>query len=69
MEQLDLDAISKQLEAKKVIGSSQHVFTKGKSCLASLVAFYDVITVWVNGEKAAGAVQTGNCWGESSGGQ
>ena len=25
----------------KVIGSSQHGFTEGKSCLASLIAFYD----------------------------
>ena len=30
IEQLVLDAISKQLEKKKVIRSSQHGFTKGK---------------------------------------
>jgi len=37
MEQLVLDAISKELEEKKVIRSSQHGFTKGKSCSTSLV--------------------------------
>jgi len=44
MEQLVLDAISKQLEEKKVIRSSQHGFTGGRSCLTNLVAFFDVIT-------------------------
>ena len=29
------------MEAREVIRDSQHVFTKGKSCLANLVAFYD----------------------------
>ena len=32
LEQLVLEAISKQLEEKKVMRSSQHGFTKGKSC-------------------------------------
>jgi len=52
IEQLVLDVISRQLEKKKVIRSSQHVFTKGKSCPTKLVAFYDVITGWVHGGKA-----------------
>ena len=51
MEQLVLDTLSKQLEDKKVIRSSQHRFTKGKSCLTNLVAFHDVITGWVDGGK------------------
>ena len=44
LEQLVLDAISKQLEEKKFMRSSQHGFTKGKSCLTNLLAFYDGIS-------------------------
>ena len=56
MEQLVVDAISKQLEEKKVIRNSQHGFTKGKSCLTNLVASYDVMTDWVHGVRAADVV-------------
>ncbi|KAJ7399644.1 hypothetical protein BTVI_112959 [Pitangus sulphuratus] len=31
----------------KAIGSSQHGFTKGKSCLTYLIAFYDETTTWM----------------------
>jgi len=48
MEQLILEAIIKQVEEKKVIRSSQHGFTKGKSCLTSLITFYDGMTGWVD---------------------
>ena len=44
MDQLILEVINKQVEEKKVIGSSQHGFTKGKSCLTNLIAFYDGMT-------------------------
>jgi len=49
MKQLILEVIIKQVGEKKVIRSSQHGFTKGKSCLTSLLAFYDSMTVWVEG--------------------
>jgi len=48
MEQLIQEVIIKQEEEKKVIRSSQHGFTKGKSCLTNLTAFYDGMTSWVD---------------------
>jgi len=56
MEQLILDVISKQVEEKKVIRSSQHRFTKGKSCLTKLIAFHDGITGWVDERRAVDVV-------------
>jgi len=44
MEQLILEVIIKYVEEKKVIRSSQHRFTEGKSCLTNLIAFYDSMT-------------------------
>ncbi|CAM5134719.1 unnamed protein product, partial [Eretmochelys imbricata] len=38
------ESILKPLEERKVIRNSQHGFTKGKSCLTNLIAFYDEIT-------------------------
>lgn len=34
-----MESISKDMKDKKVIRSSQHRFTKGKSCLTNLIAF------------------------------
>jgi len=56
MEQLILDVIAKQVEEKKVIRSSQHGFTKGKSCLTNLIAFYDGMTSWVDERRAVDVV-------------
>jgi len=56
MEQLILEVIVKQVEEKKVIRSSQHGFTKGKSCLTNLVAFYDGMTIWVDEGRAVDVV-------------
>ncbi|GAB0205426.1 WD repeat-containing protein 36 [Grus japonensis] len=48
--------MSKHVEEKKVIGSSQHGFTKEKSCLTNLTAFYDGMTGWVDEGRAVGVV-------------
>ena len=56
MEQLILEAVSKHVEEKKVIGSSQHEFLKGKSCLSKLIAFYDEMTGWMDERRAVDAV-------------
>ncbi|CAM4533177.1 unnamed protein product [Lepidochelys kempii] len=52
MEQVLKESILKHLEERKVIRNSQHEFTKGKSCLTNLIAFYDEITGSVDEGKA-----------------
>ena len=51
-----LGVINKQVEEKKVLRSSQHGFTKGKSCLTNLIDFYDGMTGWVDEGRAVDVV-------------
>jgi len=56
MEQIILEVVNKQVEEKKFIRSSQHRFTKGKSCLTNLIAFYNDMTGWVDEGRAVDVV-------------
>ncbi|CAM4574301.1 unnamed protein product [Caretta caretta] len=52
MEQVLTESILKNLGERKMIRNSQHGFTKDKSCLTNLIAFYDEINGSVDEGKA-----------------
>ncbi|CAM5137442.1 unnamed protein product [Natator depressus] len=52
MKQVLKESILKHLEERKVIRNSQYGFTKGKSCLTNLIAFYGERTGSVDEGKA-----------------
>ena len=56
VEQFIMEVISRHAEDKKVIRNSQHGFTKGRSCLTKLIAFYDGVTGWVDEGRAVDVV-------------
>ena len=56
MAQLIQKYISGDIKDKKIIRSSQHGITKGKSCLTNLIIFYDEVTGLVDKGRAVDVV-------------
>jgi len=56
MEQIVLREITRHMQVNRGIRPSQHGFTKGRSCLTSLISLYDLVTCLVDEGNAVDVV-------------
>uniref|UniRef100_A0A8B9F9T5 Reverse transcriptase domain-containing protein n=1 Tax=Amazona collaria TaxID=241587 RepID=A0A8B9F9T5_9PSIT len=61
LEQILLEGMLRHVKNNKVLGDSQHGFTKGKSCLTNLVAFHDGATELMDGSTVLDVIYLDLC--------